>query len=258
MLVAERTATLEETVAELQAFSYSIAHDMRSPLRAMQSFAQFLFEEYSSKLDEQGIDYLQRIMRSAARLDGLIQDVLSYSSVLHATMVMEPMDLDRLIHDLILTYPNGLKTKIHIQGKLPKVVGSEALLTQCFSNLLSNAAKFVSPGTNPHIEVWAEDCIGERRGTDAEKAKPSMLSGPGGASVRIWVEDNGIGIAQENRERIFGMFERINPAKKYQGTGIGLAVVRKAAERMGAQLGLESELGTGSRFWIALQKAEGL
>jgi PAS domain S-box-containing protein len=256
LLVAERTAKLLETVAELQAFSYSVAHDMRSPLRAMQSFAQFLFEEYSSKLDEQGIDYLQRIMRSAARLDGLIQDVLSYSSVLHATMVMEPVDLDRLIRDLIQTYPNGLKTEIHIQGKLPKVVGSEALLTQCFSNLLSNAAKFVSPGTAPHIEVWAEDCISVRRETDPETARPSMLSGPGGATVRIWVEDNGIGIAHENRDRIFGMFERINPAKEYPGTGIGLAVVRKAAERMGAQLGLESELSKGSRFWIELQKAE--
>jgi signal transduction histidine kinase len=83
-----------------------------------------------------------------------------------------------------------------------------------------------------------------------------MLSGPGGATVRIWVEDNGIGIAHENRDRIFGMFERINPAKEYPGTGIGLAVVRKAAERMGAQLGLESELSKGSRFWIELQKAE--
>jgi signal transduction histidine kinase len=95
-----------------------------------------------------------------------------------------------------------------------------------------------------------------RRETDPETARPSMLSGPGGATVRIWVEDNGIGIAHENRDRIFGMFERINPAKEYPGTGIGLAVVRKAAERMGAQLGLESELSKGSRFWIELQKAE--
>ena len=181
---------------------------------------------------------------------------MSYSSVLHATTVMEPVDLDGLIRDLIQTYPNGLKTEIQIQGKLPKVVGSEALLTQCFSNLLSNAAKFVSPGTAPRIEVRAEDRISVSRETDAETSRPSMLSGPGNVTVRIWVEDNGIGIAPENHDRIFGMFERINPAKEYQGTGIGLAVVRKVAERMGAQLGLESELGKGSRFWIELQKAE--
>jgi len=163
--------------------------------------------------------------------------------------------LDRLIRDLIQTYPNGHKTEIHIQGKLPKVVGSEAFLTQCFSNLLSNAAKFVSPGTSPHIEVWAEDRVSVRRETHAETARPSMLSGPSNATVRIWVEDNGIGIAPEDHDRIFGMFERINPAKEYQGTGIGLTIVRKAAERMSAQLGVESELGKGSRFWIELQKA---
>jgi PAS domain S-box-containing protein len=255
LLVAERTATLRETVAELQAFSYSVAHDMRSPLRAMQGFAQFLLEDYSSKLDEQGINYLQQIMRSAARLDRLIQDVLSYSSVLHTTTVMEPVDLDRLMQDLIQTYPSGHKTEIQIQGKLPKVFGNEAFLTQCFSNLLSNAAKFVSPGTVPRIEVRAEDRISVSRETDAETARPSMLSGPGNVTVRIWVEDNGIGIAPENHDRIFRMFDRINPSQEYQGTGIGLAIVRKAAERMGAQLGLESELGKGSRFWIELQKA---
>jgi PAS domain S-box-containing protein len=255
LLVAERTATLRETVAELQAFSYSVSHDMRSPLRAMQGFAQFLLEDYSTKLDEQGIDYLQRIMRSALRLDRLIQDVLSFSSILHSTAVMEPVDLDRLIRDLIETYPNGHKTEIQVQGKLPTVLGNEAFLTQCFSNLLSNAAKFVLPGTAPHIEVRAEDCIRVSRETHAETAKPSMLSGLGNAIVRIWVEDNGIGISAENHDRIFGMFERINSAKEYQGTGIGLAIVRKAAERMGAQLGFESELGKGSRFWIELQKA---
>jgi signal transduction histidine kinase len=168
---------------------------------------------------------------------------------------MEPVDLDRLIRDLIQTYPNGHKTEIQIQGKLPNVLGNEAFLTQCFSNLLSNAAKFVAPGTNPHIEVRAQDRISVSGETDVETAKPSMLPGPDNATVRIWVEDNGIGIAPENRDRIFGMFERVNSAQKYEGTGIGLAIVRKAAERMGAQLGFESELGKGSRFWIELQKA---
>ena len=255
LLVAKRTAMLQETVAELQAFSYSVSHDMRSPLRAMQAFAQFLLEDYSSKLDAQGISYLQRIMRSAVRLDRLIQDVLSYSSVLHSTTAMEPVDLDRLIRDLIQTYPNGHKTEIQIQGKLPNVLGNEAFLTQCFSNLLSNAAKFVAPGTNPHIEVRAQDRISVSGETDVETAKPSMPPGPDNATVRIWVEDNGIGIAPENRDRIFGMFERVNSAQKYEGTGIGLAIVRKAAERMGAQLGFESELGKGSRFWVDLKKA---
>ena len=147
---------------------------------------------------------------------------------------MEPVDLDGLMRDIIATYPNGHKAEIHIQGKLPTVLGNEAFLTQCFSNLLGNASKFVEPGTIPRIEIGAEE------------REPPM--------VRVWIEDNGVGIAAENHERIFRMFERINLATEYEGTGIGLTIVRKAAERMGAQVGFESELGKGSRFWIQLQK----
>ena len=234
-LVVERTAKLQETIGELQAFSYSLSHDMREPLRSMRGFAQILVDEYGSKLDEQGVNHLQRIMRSALRLDRLIQDVLSYSKVLHAPALMEPVDLDGLMRDIIATYPNGRKAEFHIQGKLPTVLGNEAFLTQCFSNLLGNASKFVEPKTIPRVEIGAED-----------REQPM---------VRAWVEDNGVGIAAENHERIFRMFERINLATEYEGTGIGLTIVRKAAERMGAQVGFESVLGKGSRFWIQLQKA---
>ncbi len=233
-LVVERTAKLQETVGELQAFSYSVSHDMRAPLRSMRGFAQVLVDEYGGKLDERGIDHLQRIIRSALRLDLLIQDVLSYSKVLHSEGLMEPVDLDGLMRDIIATYPNGRKAEFHIQGKLPTVLGNEAFLTQCFSNLLGNASKFVEPGTIPRIEIRAED------------REPSM--------ARVWIEDNGIGIAPENHERVFRMFERINLATEYEGTGIGLTIVRKAVERMGAQLGFESELGKGSRFWIQIEK----
>jgi PAS domain S-box-containing protein len=233
-LVVERTAKLQETVAELQGFSYSVSHDMRAPLRSMQGFAQILVDDYGSKLDERGVSHLQRIVRSAIRLDRLIQDVLSYSSVLHAKGLAEPVDLDGLLRDIIATYPNGHKAEFHIQGKLPTVLGNEAFLTQCFSNLLANASKFVATGTIPRIEIGAED------------REPSM--------VRVWIEDNGIGIAPENHKRIFRMFERINLAAEYEGTGIGLTIVRKAAERMGAKVGFDSELGKGSRFWIQLRK----
>ena len=234
-LVAERTAKLQETVGELQAFSYSVSHDMRAPLRAMQGFAQVLVDDYGGKLDERGIDLLQRIMRSSLRLDRLIQDVLSYSKVLHAQGLLQPVDLGGLLRDIIATYPNGHKAEFQIQGKLPTVHGNEAFLTQCFSNLLANAAKFVAPGTTPRVEIGAEE-------------REQQM-------VRVWIQDNGIGIAAEDHDRIFRMFERINLATDYEGTGIGLTIVRKAAERMGAQVGFESELGKGSRFWIQIQKA---
>jgi len=235
-VVKERTSELRETIGELEGFSYSVSHDMRAPLRAMQSFAQFLVDEYQSKLDEQGVHYLHQIMRSAVRLDQLIQDVLSYTRILHATLPMERVDLDRLVRDIIETFPNGqpIPPKIQINGTLPNVMGNEALLAQCVSNLLSNGAKFIAHGTTPHLEVSAEAMADE--------------------SIRVWFKDNGIGIAAENHDRIFRLFERIHPATAYEGTGIGLTIVRKATERMGAQLGFDSELGKGSNFWIQLRK----
>lgn len=262
-LVAERTAQLQETVGELRAFSYSVSHDMRAPLRAMQSFASYLVEEYGSKLDEKGVNYLHQIMRSAVRLDRLIQDVLSYTGILHAQVPMGPVDLDRLVRDIIETYPNGQtpQARIQIKGTLPKVLGNEALLTQCVLNLLSNATKFVSPGITPRVEIWGE----EREDAMSEPESVECRASAGGfnlpcprahhaPTVRIWFADNGIGIARENHERIFRMFERIHPPTEYEGTGIGLTIVRKAIQRMGAQGGFESELGKGTKFWIRLQK----
>jgi len=235
-VVAERTSQLRETIRELEAFSYSVSHDMRAPLRAMQSYAQFLVNEYGNQLDERGTNYLHQIMRSAVRLDRLIQDVLNYTRILHSPLPIEPVDMDRLVRDIIETYPNGqpLKPHIEIKGRLPRVLGNEALLTQCVSNLLSNATKFVSSGTTPHLVISAE-------------TMPD-------ATVRLSFKDNGIGIAPENHERIFRMFERINPAAEYEGTGIGLTIVRKAIERMDAQVGFESDVGCGSCFWIQLPK----
>jgi len=235
-VVEEKTAALQATIRELEGFSYSVSHDMRAPLRAMQSFASFLLEEYSTRLDEQGVNYLQQIMRSALRMDRLIQDVLSYSKILHVQVPREQVNLDRLVRDIIETFPNGhpIKAEIEMKGTLPQVIGNQALLGQVVSNLLSNGAKFVSPGITPRIEISAETVEND--------------------SARICFKDNGIGIAPENHERIFRLFERIHSAKEYEGTGIGLTIVRKAVERMGAQVGFESEPGKGSNFWIKLKK----
>jgi signal transduction histidine kinase len=175
-------------------------------------------------------------MRSAVRLDRLIQDVLSYTRILRAELPMDRLDLDRLVRDIMDAFPSGrpIQPVFEIKGTLPEVVGNEALLGQCISNLLNNGAKFVSPGTTPHLEVSAEPI--------------------GDSWIRVCFKDNGIGIAPENHDRVFGLFERIHPGTEYEGTGIGLAIVHRAVERMGAQVGFESAPGAGSTFWIQLKK----
>lgn len=232
--VERRTASLQETIAELERFSYSITHDMRAPLRAMQSFALILQEEASQHLDDRERDYLRRIVTSAHRMDRLIQDVLAYSKVLRSELQLTPVEPRPLIEGILNSYPDlhAPGTRVELIGEFPRVLGNEAALTQCFSNLLTNAIKFVRPGVPPHVRLWAE-----RRGEH----------------IRIWCEDNGIGIDPVYRERIFGLFQRLDRA--YEGTGVGLTIVQKAAERMGGSVGVESTPGAGSRFWLELRAA---
>ena len=233
--VAERTAKLQEMVTELQHVSYAITHDMRAPLRAMNAFSDLLLQEAGEgRLSAQGQDCCRRIMASAGRLDRLIQDALHYTNAVLREVPLQPVDLGRLLPSLIATYPNlqADKADIRIEGELLAVWGEEALLTQCFSNLLGNAVKFVSPGTRPRV------CISSQRLADF---------------ARICVQDNGIGIPANAQHRLFGMFQRLTA--DYDGTGIGLAIVRKVVERMGGRVGVESEPGRGSRFWVELRLA---
>lgn len=253
-LVADRTAKLRETVADLEGFSYSIVHDMRTPLRGMQGFARILLDDHAKNLDPEAQSYLEHIASSAERMDLLIQDVLNYTRVLRSEAVLAPVDLDQLVRDMIATYPNCQPPKsiVEIQGRLPRVLGHEGFLTQCVSNLLSNAVKFVEAGVTPRVRIWAED-----RSSPVTQFPWSPDAGAAVEEpiVRVWFEDNGIGIAPHNRDRIFRMFERLNLAEQFEGTGIGLTIVRKAIQRMGGRIDFESEPAKGSRFWFELRKA---
>jgi PAS domain S-box-containing protein len=234
-LVRARTERLQEVVLELESFSYTIAHDLRGPLRAMNGFASALLEEYAPRLDNTARDYLKRITGAAHRMDRLICDVLDYSKITRQNYQAEPVDLDPLIDGILETYPalQGEHGKIQVERPLPVVMGSAPLLVQCFSNLVGNAVKFVPAGRRPEVRVWSEP---------RENAR-----------VRLWVEDNGIGIPREDLPRIFGLFQRLD--KTFEGTGIGLAIVSRAVERMGGTLGVESKPGEGSRFWLELPTA---
>ena len=229
-----RSAELQDTVQELERYSYSISHDMRAPLRAMKGYSDVLLEEAASNLSEEHQGFLQKISSASQRLDRLIEDVLSYSVLSRSKFKLKPIDADALIREIIEQYPGFQKPQvdIHIEGTLPVVWANEATLTQCISNLLGNAIKFVPKGTPPRIVLRA----------DAQEKEAT-----------IWIEDNGIGIAPNDLDRIFGIFVKVHAADSYSGTGIGLSIVRRAAEKMGGQVGVESTLGQGSRFWIKLK-----
>ena len=233
--VQQRTAKLRETIHELESYSYSISHDMRAPLRAMQAYAQVLVDELGPRLDERSRRYLDRITAASNRLDALITDVLSYSRLARGELALKPVNLDKLVEEMTHHYPALQDAQIQIAADLGTVIAVEALLAQAIANLLTNATKFVGPGVRPRIRIWSED------------SAPS--------SVKLLVRDNGIGIAPENHHRIFTIFARIHSDKEYEGSGIGLSIVKKAIERMNGQVGLTSELGQGSTFWLQLSKA---
>jgi signal transduction histidine kinase len=220
----------------LEAFSYSISHDLRAPLRAMQGYSNVLLNEKSGHLDGEGKYYLERIHRAAGRLDLLIQDVLAYSRISQGEVQLSGIPLEGFFKELLYGYPEVTeRLKIELDSPMPAVLGHEGYLSQCVSNLLENAKKFSRPGVPPQVLIRTEQEDG---------------------LVRIWFEDNGIGIAPEHHGQIFQIFGRVYGDKQFEGTGIGLAIVRKAADRMGGKVGVLSELGKGSRFWLSLKRAD--
>jgi len=238
--VRDRTSELEESLRHLDTFSYSVSHDLRAPLRAMSSYSQMLIESYAGKvLDAAGEEYARRVAEAARRMDTLVQDLLEYSRISRVEVEQESVPLGDLMSEVLTSMEGELNKQgalVVVDPGLPSVRGNRANLVRVLTNLLSNAAKFVAAGTLPRIHVASE--IRD-------------------AWVRLSVEDNGIGIPPEHRERVFGVFERLHPQKAYAGTGIGLAIVRKAMERMGGRVGVDSEVGKGSRFWIELPGEKG-
>lgn len=234
--VRERTAELNDAVQELEAFSYSVSHDLRSPLRSIQSFTQFTIEEAAHCLAPEQRDYLNRVQQAAARLDRLISDLLAYTRVSKNRVPLEPVDLDALMSDIRRDHPEfqAPRAQVAVVGPLGKVIGNEAYLTQSLTNLIGNAVKFVAPGRTPDVRLWTTNLDGH---------------------VRLHVQDNGIGVPPEHHDRIFRIFERLHPRGEFEGTGVGLAIVRRALQRMNGTVGVEPAPDGGSIFWIELPVA---
>ncbi|MDZ8081018.1 MAG: ATP-binding protein [Nostoc sp. SerVER01] len=233
-LVHNRTQQLEEANSALEAFAYSISHDLQEPLRAIRGFATILLEDYDTVLNSGGQDLLYRIASNVERMDNLLIDLLEYSRLSRIDLPLQPINLNSLVKQVLTQLEVSLEEKeaqVTIAEPLLEIVGNYRTVEQIITNLITNAIKFVAPGIQPQVRIWTEHCE---------------------SCVRLWVEDNGIGISPQHWERIFGVFERLHSIEAYPGTGIGLAIVRKGIERMGGQVGMESEVSQGSRFWIEL------
>ena len=230
--VAERTAHLRESIESLESVCYTIAHDLRAPLRAVQGFTKVLLEDYAPKFDANGQQMAARIIAGATRMDALIRDLLQYARLSHIDLPCTNVNLQKIVErakEELAPEIAAKKAEIETEG-LPVVCGNATIAEQVFANLLSNSLKFVRNGVPAKIRIWSEPTQG---------------------GTRVFIRDNGIGIDPKYHHRLFGMFQRLHGDEKtYPGTGVGLAIVKKGMERMGGSVAVQSASGPGACFSV--------
>jgi PAS domain S-box-containing protein len=235
--VAERTTQLQRANEQLEELLYSIAHDLRSPLRSMQGYAQAFVEDFAPSLDSGATEYARRMTASAVFMDRMLKDLLELSRVAKEEIRLESVDVAQACACALMQHEQKISAsaaRIDLSSVSGTVRANRTLLVQILSNLLGNALKFSRPQTAPEIRVWT-----------------APAAGP---NLEIFVQDNGIGIDERYHDKVFRVFERLNGAT-YDGTGIGLALARKAAERMKGSLTFNSRVGEGATFRLELALA---
>lgn len=230
--VNERTRQLSEANRELEAFSYTVSHDLRSPLRGIDGYSQLLQEAYAPRLDADGRMFIQRIRAGIEQMSQLISDLLDYSHLERRTMGHEHVDLVPLVERLLDGFSADLErhhtTVVRRLAPMRLDVDRDGL-SLALRNLIGNAIKFSSESTQPTLEVGSRTENGHQT---------------------LWVRDNGVGFDMQYHDRIFGIFQRLHRAEDYPGTGVGLALVSKAAQRMGGRVWAESAPGAGATFYL--------
>jgi signal transduction histidine kinase len=235
--VAERTALLKEANRELQAFAYSISHDLRAPLRAMGGFARILIDEYAPQLPPQAHDYLHRIQDNVQRMGQLIEDLLAFSRLGQQGIDqkrLEPGKVVQQVLDELHEMQKDRQVEVVI-GDLPPCHADPALLKQVYANLLSNALKFTREREAARIEVGCEQQEGE---------------------AVYYVRDNGVGFDMRYADKLFGVFQRLHSEQDYEGTGVGLAIVQRIVRRHGGHVWAEAAVDRGATFYFTIQEPE--
>ena len=233
--VRERTVQLQAAISELEAFSYSVSHDLRAPLRSIAGFSQALIEDAGPSLSADARDDIARIVAAAGRMDHLINDLLTLSMVTRAEMTRDSVDVSELANRIVAELADVSPTRPVVTTVAPGMVahGDPRLVRVALENLLTNAWKFTSRRERACIEVGQIDNDGQ--------------------SPIFFVRDNGVGFDPAFADKLFGPFQRLHDASDFPGTGIGLATVRRIVLRHGGRVWAESRLGQGACFFFTLQ-----
>lgn len=228
--------TLEEINREQDAFSYSISHDLRAPLVTISNYARIVLSDHGEQLGEEARDMLRRIENASLRMEETLKHLLEYNTLARDELVVQPVNMNAVVRDLLIEHRalvHETAAQVSVEPELPVVRASPAIMNQVLSNLLTNALKYTAPGVAPRVHI---------SGTAGER------------TAVLRVADEGIGIESKHHDRIFRIFERLHGYSRYPGSGIGLAIARRAVERMDGRIWVESSPGKGSCFYLELPK----